>query len=100
MIKRQFGIVLQPFILLVMLLTSGCAQQMKSVQPDAVPEALVNAELKSITVADDASRVEILSDKPIVYTYYMLDTPPRLVIDLAQTTPGRLSLPIDVNKGD
>ena len=99
MIKRQFGKVLQPFVLLLMLLTSGCAQQMKSVQPDAAPEALVNAELKSITVADDASRIEILSDKPIVYTYYMLDTPPRLVVDLAQTTSGSLSLPIEVNRG-
>ena len=77
-----------------MLLTLGCAQQMKSVQPEAVPEALVNAQLKSITVADDASRIEILSDKPIVYTYYMLDTPPKLVVDIAQTTAGTLSLPM------
>ena len=99
MIKRQFGKVLQPFVLLLMLLTSGCAQQMKSVQPDAVPEALVNAELKSITVADDASRIEILSDKPIVFTYYTLDTPPRMVIDIAQTTSGSLLLPLEVNKG-
>ena len=96
MIKRQFGKVLQPFVLLLMLLTSGCAQQMKSVQPDAVPDALVNAELKSITVADDASRIEILSDKPIVYTYYTLDTPPRMVIDIAQTTSGSLLLPLEV----
>ena len=99
MIKRQFGKVLQPFVLLLMLMTSGCAQQMKSVQPDAVPEALVNAELKSITVADDASRIEILSDKPIVYTYYTLDTPPRMVVDIAQTTSGSLQLPMDVNRG-
>jgi len=99
MIKRQFGKVLRPFVLLISLLSAGCAQQMKSVQPDAVPEAQLNAELKSITVADDASRIEILSDKPIVYTYYMLDAPPRLVVDLAQTTSGSLLLPIEVNRG-
>jgi len=99
MIKRKFGKVVRPFVLLILLLASGCAQQMQSVQPDAVPEAQLNAELKSITVADDASRIEILSDKPIVYTYYMLDTPPKLVVVLAQTTAGSQQLPIEVNKG-
>ncbi len=99
MIMRQYGKTLRPFVLLIMLLTAGCARQMKTVQPDAVPEARVNAELKSITVADDASRIDILSDKPIVYTYYMLESPPRLVVDLAQTTSGTLVLPIEVSRG-
>jgi len=87
-------------ILLASLLTSfGCAQQMKSVQPESLPEASANAEIRSITVAEDASRVEITSDRPIVYTFYMLESPPRLVVDIAQATTGTLVLPIDVNKG-
>lgn len=100
MIMRQFGKVLRPFMLLIMLLTVGCAQQMQAVKPDVAPESKGTAELKSITVTADASRIDILSDNPIVYTYYMLDAPPRLVVDLAQTTAGTLSLPIEVNKGN
>lgn len=100
MINRQFGKVLRPVVLLTVLLALGCAQQMKSVQPETAPEAMVNAEIKSITVSDDASRIEISSDKSIVYTYYMLESPPRLIVDLAQTTSGTLVLPIDVNKGN
>lgn len=77
----------------------GCAQQMKSVQTEAAPEASNNAEIRSITVSDDSDRIEIVADRPFVYTYYSIESPPRLVVDIAQATAGTLVLPIEVNRG-
>lgn len=95
---RQIGVVLRPLILLVLGVSLGCAQQMQSVKSDQVAAGSVTAQIQSITVADDGSRVEIVSDKPIVYTYYMLESPPRVIVDIAQTSPGKQSMPMLVNK--
>lgn len=99
MTKRLIGIFLRPFTLLALILSFGCAQQMKSVQAEPAHEISSTAQIQSIIVADDAARVEIISDKAIVYTYYMLESPPRVIVDLAQTAPGSQPFPMDVNKG-
>ncbi len=88
------------FLTVSLLYISGCARQMKSVQSEPLVEQTGNGEIKSIQFSDDASMVEISTDRPLVYTYYMLDTPPRLIVDLAQTTSGGLILPIDINRGN
>ncbi|NVN99826.1 MAG: type IV pilus secretin PilQ [Geobacteraceae bacterium] len=99
MIIRRVGIVLRSLVILALCLTFGCAQQMKSVQSEPVPGVTESAKITGITVSDDASSIEITSDKPIVYTYYMLENPPRVIVDLAQTSPGAQKLPLLVNKG-
>jgi len=76
----------------------GCAQQMKSVQVQD-PQIPVNGEIRGISVSDDASRIDINSDSPIVYTFYLQESPPGVVIDLAQVSPGSIQLPIEINKG-
>lgn len=97
MTRRQIGIVLKPLIMLVLGLSFGCAQQMQSVKSDPGPVASATAQIQSITVAEDGSKVEIVSNKAIIYTYYMLENPPRVIVDIAQTTPGSQSLPMLVN---
>jgi hypothetical protein len=71
---------------------------MKLLQTEPVAEVTAPAYIQSITVADDGSRVEIVTDKPIVYTYYMLESPPRVIVDIAQTAPGKQTFPLIVNK--
>jgi len=90
---------LRTLLLLFLLITLGCAQQMKTVKPDNAASTAASSEILGITVSDDGSKVEILSDKPIVYTYYTLESPPRVIVDLANTSPSKLSSPIVVNKG-
>ena len=94
---RQTRRVLSPLLMLVLGLSFGCAQQMKSVKTETSTEASTTARIQSITVADDGSRVEIVSDKPIVYTYYMLESPPRVIVDIAQTVPGNQPMPMIAN---
>ena len=96
---RQIGKVLRPLVMLVLSLSSGCAQQMQSLQTDPVAGVAATAQIQSITVADDASRVEIVADAPIIYTYYMLESPPRVIVDIAQTAPGKQAFPLIVGKG-
>jgi len=95
---RQIRIVLVPLVILVLNLSFGCAQQMKSLQPEQVAEVSATAQIQNVTVADDASRIEVISDRPIVYTYYMLESPPRVIVDIAQTVPGKQPFPVVVNK--
>ncbi len=95
----QIGTIQRALFLLILLISSGCAQQMKTVQPDTVAVSAVSAEILGINVSDDGAKVEILSNKPIVYTYYTLESPNRLIVDLANTSPARISYPISVNKG-
>ncbi len=95
----QPGKMLRLIMLASLLSIFGCAQQMKSVQTETTPDVTANGEIKGITVSEDASKIDITSDRPIVYTYYQLESPPRIVVDLAQVTSGSLTLPIDVNRG-
>jgi len=96
----QTGKMLRLIMLASLLSVFGCAQQMKSVQTEVSPEVSANGEIKGITVSEDTSKIDITSDRPIVYTYYLLESPPRVVVDLAQVTTGTLILPIDVNRGN
>lgn len=91
--------ILRLILFATLLVCFGCAQQMKSVQTETSPEVATNAEIRSITVSDDSDRIEIVTDRPVVYTYYSLESPPRLVVDIAQATSGTLVLPHEVNKG-
>ena len=97
--KSQIGTIQRTLLLLILLISFGCAQQMKTVKPDTETTTAANAEIIGITVSDKGSRVEILSDKPIVYTYYTLESPPRVIIDLANTSPAKITYPMEVNKG-
>jgi len=72
---------------------------MKSVVSQAPLEESLNGEIKDISVSDDGTVVEITSDRPIVYTYYMQDSPPGIVIDLAQVTLGNQEFPRELSKG-
>lgn len=97
----QTGKFLRLILLASSLFASGCAQQMKSVQTEVPPEITASGEIKSIVVSDDAARIDITSDRAIVYTYYLLDSPPKIVIDLAQVTAaGSIVTPMDLNRGN
>jgi type IV pilus assembly protein PilQ len=97
----QTGKFLRLIFLASSLLAFGCAQQMKSVQTEVPPEVMASGEIKSIAVSDDAARIDITSDRSIVYTYYLLDSPPKIVIDLAQVTAsGSLAAPMELNRGN
>ena len=96
----QTGRLLRLIMLASLLSVFGCAQQMQSVQTDITPETTVNGEIKGITVSEDTTKIDIISDRPIVYTYYQLESPPRIVVDLAQVTSGALIFPIEVNRGN
>jgi len=76
----------------------GCAQQMKSLQSEVPQEVPVNGVLKEVVVSGDGSRIDIRSDRPIVYTYYLQEAPPKIVVDIAQVTTGSLVFPQEVNK--
>ncbi|HET6464255.1 MAG TPA: polysaccharide biosynthesis/export family protein [Nitrospiria bacterium] len=47
----------------------------------------------------DKTEIVIKGDKPITYTYLMLDNPPRVVINLLSMNPGSYNHPIKVDKG-
>ena len=87
-------------MILLLLLCAGCAQRMQSViETETGPQTNI-ATLHGVKVADDASRVEISADKPLIYAYYKSIAPPKAVIDLAQTVPGTATTPVEVNKGN
>jgi type IV pilus assembly protein PilQ len=87
----------QLFFLLWMVTFTGCAQRMTAVMPDA--DAARTADLRSISVLNDAGQIEILANKPLTYTFYKIAMPPKAVIDLAQTLPGAVPSTLEVNKG-
>jgi type IV pilus assembly protein PilQ len=78
----------------------GCAEQKFAVKDAAPVEMAGSTTLQSIKVSEDASRMEVVADKPLVFTYYKTSDPPRALIDLSQTVPGAYSQPIDVNNGN
>jgi type IV pilus assembly protein PilQ len=75
-------------------LVFGCAQNAYSIKAEQ-PDNGEIATLRDITVSGEgnASRVEILADKPLTYTYYSLKDPSRTVIDLSQTAIGTAKAP-------
>lgn len=97
---RHFWTGRQALTSLILLLLCGCVQQMQSVQPETREEAVsASAQIQKIAVSDDGTSVEILSDRPIVYTYYTLDNPSRVIVDLAQTSADQQQPAVEINKG-
>lgn len=79
---------------------TGCAQRKLSVKEDSPAGGTPFATVQAIKVSGDASHVEISANKPLTYTSYKLDNPPKAVIDLSQTEPGVVATPIEVNAGN
>jgi type IV pilus assembly protein PilQ len=81
---------------------SGCAQTKANIKEDnalAVGNSSA-AVIQAIKVSSDASQIEILTDKPLSYTYYKTIEPPKLVIDIAQADPGSVTKSLEVNTGN
>lgn len=76
-------------------LVFGCAQNAYSVKDNQADTGEI-AVLRGITVSGEgnASRVEILADKPLTYSYYSLKEPYRTVIDLSQADAGSVKAPV------
>jgi type IV pilus assembly protein PilQ len=93
---RAFTAIISYKLLVVfsLFLLFGCAQNSYSVK-DAKQESAEIATLRDITVSGegDATRVEIIADKPLTYTYYSLRDPFRTVIDLSQADLGSVQVP-------
>ena len=66
------------------------------------PEKAKFAAIESISAAGvgDAAELVVRLSSPAAYTSYKTTTPLRLVIDLSQTTPGAITEPIVINKGN
>ena len=88
--------------ILFLAIISGCAQSRSVIKDDGPASAVNNsaAVIQSIKVSDDASQVEIRTDKPLSYTYYKTTEPPKVVIDIAQTVPGVVAKTMEVNAGN
>jgi type IV pilus assembly protein PilQ len=101
MITRVKKIILDSAVALFLLVVfAGCAQTRANIKDGDTVEKNGSASIQHIKLADDASQVEILTDKPLSYTYYKTSDPPRIVIDLAQTEPGSINKSLEVNSGN
>lgn len=79
---------------------AGCAQRKLNVKEDNLAGSNAPARLQAVKVSGGASQVEISADKNLVYAFYKLTAPPKAVIDLAQTEPGAVTTPVEVNAGN
>jgi type IV pilus assembly protein PilQ len=80
---------------------SGCAQTRSNIKDDNATAGNSSAAvIQAIRVSSDASQIEILTDKPLSYTYYKTIEPPKVVIDIAQTDPGSVTRTLEVNVGN
>jgi type IV pilus assembly protein PilQ len=86
-------------LLALLTVASGCVKRMSAVNEPSQAEASAFATLHSVTVSADATRVELASDRPFTYTSYKAGEPPKIVVDIAQTEPGGVSNPLEVNRG-
>jgi type IV pilus assembly protein PilQ len=80
--------------------SSGCVKRMSAANEPAQTEVSAHATLRSVTVSADASRVDLVSDKPFTYTSYKAGEPAKIVVDVSQTEPGQVATPIEVNRGN
>ena len=97
---RPGRIVCNAFALIsILIMCAGCAQRMQSIIDDDVAGNNAPVTLRAVKVSDDASQVEISADRPLIFTFYSLTAPPKVVIDLAQTDPGAVASQIDIYKG-
>lgn len=101
MIARAKKIIYDSTVVLFLLVVfAGCAQTRANIKET---DAAVNGEtavIQAINISSDASQIEVLTDKPLSYTYYKTDDPPKVVIDLAQTDPGSVAKNLEVNAGN
>jgi type IV pilus assembly protein PilQ len=86
--------------LFLLVVFAGCAQTQTNIKDDVIAENSGAAVIQAIKVSSDASLVEVITDKPLSYTYYKTDEPPKAVIDLAQTDPGSVTKILEVNTGN
>jgi type IV pilus assembly protein PilQ len=101
MITRAKKIIFDSAVaLFVMVVFAGCAQTGANIRGGDAVEINGAAAIQEIKLASDASQVEVLTDKALSYTYYKTSDPPRVVIDLAQTEPGKVSRALEVNSGN
>jgi type IV pilus assembly protein PilQ len=101
MITRAKKIIFNSAVaLFVLVVFAGCAQTSANIKDGDTVGINGAAAIQEIKLASDASLVEVLTDKPLSYTYYKTSDPPRVVIDLAQTEPGKVSRALEVNTGN
>lgn len=86
-------------VLFLLLVIAGCAQTKANIKEDASQANNGAVVLQSVDVAGDASQVVITADKPLSYTFYKENEPPKVVVDLSDTDPGAVQKLIEVNKG-
>jgi type IV pilus assembly protein PilQ len=86
--------------LLLLVVIAGCAQAKVNIKEGVSAEKSDQAVIQAIKVAGDASQIEVVTDRPLSYTYYRTSEPPKVVIDIAQTDPGLVTKALDVNVGN
>lgn len=87
---NSFRIICQALILILLGVVSGCAKQMVTAKDVDSVQASTSAVIKSIQIKDGGAQAEISTDRPLTYTSYKTNDPPRVFIDLAQTEPGNI----------
>lgn len=93
-------IICHALILIFIMAVSGCAKRMVAAKDVNQIETAGVAAVQAITVKDDASQIEISTNRPLTYTSYKTSDPPKVFIDLAQTEPGALTKPIEPASGN
>ena len=86
-------------VLLMFVLGAGCAQQSVNLTDDKSSDAVQPVAIQSVSVAPDASQVDISVSHPGTFTFYKTTDPAKAVIDLADTEPGSFQY-LDVNAGE
>ncbi|WP_224981735.1 type IV pilus secretin family protein [Geomonas agri] len=100
MTMYQSRILCHAMALIVLLTVStGCVKRMTAANEAGQAEAAAFATLRSVTVSDDGSSVELTSDRPLTYTSYKGGEPAKIIVDISQTEPGAVASPIAVNRG-
>jgi len=84
-------------IVALCLLASACG----SLQIQPVSSSQGGQPITDLRVMDLSDKTEIViqGEKPIKYTYLLLDNPPRMVVNLLSMTRGSYNHPIKVDKG-
>ncbi|KAF0219013.1 MAG: type IV pilus assembly protein [Geobacteraceae bacterium] len=98
---HPFRIICNSIVLMFFLVVfTGCAQSKANLKEGISAGEVTSAAIQNIKVSGDASQIEIYADKPLTYTFYKTTEPPKTIIDLAQTEPGLVKSPIEINTGN
>ncbi|GFE58281.1 type IV pilus secretin family protein [Geobacter sp. AOG1] len=84
-------------IVMVLALGAGCAQQRVNLT-DGKSSDTAQPVIQAVSVAPDASQVEISVSQPGTFTFYKTTDPAKAVVDLADTEPGNFKS-LEVNSG-